>query len=424
MPFLTLEDPNAKIKGSRDPLGIVPIWSYFGRYLVTNLTTPSNSLRGFTTLLLGRYFCERAIEEGLAETEEALNIVLRCEQLAAYAQHIGHGVDSEIRGIERVMQFAQEGKGRVYIQADKRGFILADQKVYGLWGLYSVPARRSKLINEGAVGVTSLTRDFIEKNYIPHLAQHLKPLMQILVKGGTLNLRDQPGYFRALINILGKKLTRGEHSFYGQYLRDAELVETAYPKRQKEFYGLLSKHMGRSERISRQGLNSIAKSVRSKDSVLAGYIEKILLIEALLAPAEALFNYLLMSHGRKLPERAQDLKARWGEQVPNLDYAAFEHLLPEIKNVVGEDLANTIRNCYRALQAGDYKEVLLALLTWNNLVMQQRKGSSWVRVNEAGLIDVHYRGADQSLPTRKELPHLWRNTYFIDSLTTLGRQVA
>ena len=26
MPFLTLEDPNAKIKGSRDALGILPIW--------------------------------------------------------------------------------------------------------------------------------------------------------------------------------------------------------------------------------------------------------------------------------------------------------------------------------------------------------------------------------------------------------------
>ena len=31
-PFLTLEDPNAKIKGSRDPLGVQPIWAAFGRH--------------------------------------------------------------------------------------------------------------------------------------------------------------------------------------------------------------------------------------------------------------------------------------------------------------------------------------------------------------------------------------------------------
>jgi hypothetical protein len=50
VPFLTLEDPNAKIKGSRDPLGVQPIWSAFGRHVVTNLTTQSTSVRGFTVL--------------------------------------------------------------------------------------------------------------------------------------------------------------------------------------------------------------------------------------------------------------------------------------------------------------------------------------------------------------------------------------
>ena len=49
-PFLTLEDPNAKIKGSRDPLGAQPIWAAFGRHVVTNVTAQSTSVRGFTTL--------------------------------------------------------------------------------------------------------------------------------------------------------------------------------------------------------------------------------------------------------------------------------------------------------------------------------------------------------------------------------------
>ena len=44
--FLTLEDPNAKIKGSRDPLGAQPIWASFGRHVVTNLTMQTNSARG------------------------------------------------------------------------------------------------------------------------------------------------------------------------------------------------------------------------------------------------------------------------------------------------------------------------------------------------------------------------------------------
>ena len=102
IPFLTLEDPNAKIKGSRDPLGMVPIWSAFGRHVVTNVTSVSTSVRGFTILLLGRYFSGRLIEEGTAPREEALNIVLRMEQIGSYARHVGHKVEGDIRGIERV----------------------------------------------------------------------------------------------------------------------------------------------------------------------------------------------------------------------------------------------------------------------------------------------------------------------------------
>ena len=63
VPFLTLEDPNAKIKGSRDPLAAQPIWAAFGRHVVTNLTTQSTSVRGFTTLLLGRYFAAELLEK-------------------------------------------------------------------------------------------------------------------------------------------------------------------------------------------------------------------------------------------------------------------------------------------------------------------------------------------------------------------------
>jgi hypothetical protein len=96
MPFLTLEDPNAKIKGSRDPLGIVPVWSSFCRQVVRNLTTQSTSVRGFTTLLLARYLTQRLIDEGEVPAAEALNVFLRMEQIAAYARHVGHGTEARL----------------------------------------------------------------------------------------------------------------------------------------------------------------------------------------------------------------------------------------------------------------------------------------------------------------------------------------
>ena len=62
-PFLTDLDSHAAVKGSRGPLGIQLIWTRLGRYVVGNLTTVSNSVRDFTTLLLGYYFAVLVAEE-------------------------------------------------------------------------------------------------------------------------------------------------------------------------------------------------------------------------------------------------------------------------------------------------------------------------------------------------------------------------
>ena len=153
--FLTLEDPNAKIKGSRDPLGALYIWSALGRQVVSNLTMQTNSVRGFTTLILGRYFVEQAIENSRLSREFALDGFLRFEQMSAYVRHVGHGVDRGILGIERVQSKIVEHDGLVPIGSDYEGLILGDQKVNGLWGLFSVSARASRLIPEGPIGLTS-----------------------------------------------------------------------------------------------------------------------------------------------------------------------------------------------------------------------------------------------------------------------------
>ena len=65
MHFLTAIDPRAAIKGSRDPLGLQPIWTSLGRKLVGNLTTVTTSTRGFTTLILGLYFADELTSAGV-----------------------------------------------------------------------------------------------------------------------------------------------------------------------------------------------------------------------------------------------------------------------------------------------------------------------------------------------------------------------
>ena len=105
IPFLTDIDSRAAIKGSRDPLGVQPIWTKLGRHIVGNLTTVSTSVRDFTTLLLGYYFAERVAESGGSDGD--LAVFLKWEQLAAYARWEIVG-DHSFRGTERTGKNLQE----------------------------------------------------------------------------------------------------------------------------------------------------------------------------------------------------------------------------------------------------------------------------------------------------------------------------
>lgn len=62
VPFLTEIDARAEVKGSRDPLGLVPIWSHFGRRVVGDPTAEpswSRQNRGWLHGCPKRRACKR-----------------------------------------------------------------------------------------------------------------------------------------------------------------------------------------------------------------------------------------------------------------------------------------------------------------------------------------------------------------------------
>ena len=423
MPFLTLEDPNAKIKGSRDPLGVQPIWAAFGRHVVTNLTTQSSSVRGFTTLLLGRYFAAELVDRGMTSREDALDVFLRMEQLSAYVRHVAHGVEGEIRGIERVRKTVDETRGRVPIHAGRRGWILSDQKVYGLWGLYSVSARTSGLIPEGALDVTGDTRAFLKRNYIDRLDGAARPLLRLLAKGGTLETRWKDRVFSALADMLTPAFNKDEVDFYGGRLRDGCNVLGSAPERQGRFRSLLETQTDLDALVGRAELLSLVKAAARVDDELAGRLERIAHLEALLAPAEVLFQHTLARHGQAVEDVATSISGHWGPRAPNLDRAAFADLMPEVRARSNTLIARAMDGCQEALGNGDYAGAIRLLLDWNKAVMETRGAAPWVRLGDRRRLDVRYRGNEPRLPDGDELPELWRNSYFIDALKNVTRQL-
>ena len=423
MPFLTLEDPNAKIKGSRDPLGVQPIWSAFGRHVVTNLTTQSTSIRGFTVLLLGRYFAADLLDRGMANREDALDIFLRMEQVGAYVRHVAHGVKGEIRGIERVQRFTDERHGNVVIAADRRRMILSDQKVYGLWGLYSVPARTSGLIPQDALDVMPAAREFIESHYISRLNGSAGKLRKLLTQGGRLRTNDRDPVFAALTPILDPRFTSDELEFYGTYLRDGHYVPGADAGRQERFRRLLESDTELGELTGRAEILYLAKRARQQDGGLSVSLDRIAHLEAFLAPTAALFQHLLTCHRQQVTNVAEEIRRMWGSNVPNLDRAAFEELLSEIQLTSTDAVGSLMDQVHAALHAGDFETAIDGLLSWNEVVMQIRGGAPWARIGDGRRLDVRYRGTEQLLPAKDELPDLWMNSYFIDALKDVTQQL-
>ena len=422
--FITREDPNAILKGSRDPLGLVPIRTALGRHVISNLNTQSNSARGFTTLILGRYLAQYLIENGDAESEATLDIFLRFEQLSAYARHIGHGVDGEIRGIDRVRANSKQPK-KIPIRTDREGKLLTDQKLYGLWGLFSVPARTSQLIDDQSVGVTESTREFIESNYIPTLNPIMKPLSELLTRDGYLNTSKSDA-FSALRSIFSTDYTGLEQLFYNEYLCDAPNAHPNPVRHQKLFNQLLREYVERDDSLGRESFELLKAQASSRDGALARRLDQILRIEAILSVSSAVFSHLLSCDRAELTKVAAYLSNKWGKSLPNIDTLKNNDLLDEIEAVYteSEDVKEYFDQCQKSLADGQYSDFIEALVRWNLYISARRGGSPWLVFGSDRRLEVRYRGLDTILPSADDLALLWHNGYFVTSLHSITHQLA
>ncbi len=175
-PFLTALDPRRVVEGSRDPLGMQPMWSALGRQLVGNLTTVATSVRGFTTLLLGLEFAGRLVDTRDGDETARVDSFLKFEQLAAYSRYIWQAETQDrvagLRGIRRVSARVYRTPDRLWISNDREGRILGEQKTYGLWGLYSASARDSGLREKVVARLTPAANEHVRDRLGAGLATH------------------------------------------------------------------------------------------------------------------------------------------------------------------------------------------------------------------------------------------------------------
>ena len=426
-PFLTDIDSQAAVKGSRDPLGLQTIWARLGRHVVGNLTTVSTSVRDFTTLVLGYYFAERVANESAGDGD--LAVFLRWEQLAAYARgEINR--DFNFRGVERVKNNLKEG-GRVRLGTDSTAQILSNQKTYGLWGLYSVPARSSGLVEGDPTRLTAAGRDLVEHVYLPIFAKegvrNADAVVARLAKPrADIDLgRTDRRLVEAVAKVLAKRLGSAEREAYRMHLLLGGPQDKTVGGQATLAKAMESTFDEEDWTLSPPRVRHLAKRCRAEGdigSAVADRLERIRTAELLLAPSAALFGLVLNSDGQTIPELARTVRRQWGASVRTIDPDETASLETELRDSTGD--AETGRRWVklaRALGAGEFAAAIALLMEQNAFVMKARAaGGPWVDLS-GGRLRVRFRDENAGeLPDKSELPDFWRHSYFLDSLRTVA----
>lgn len=422
-PFLTNIDTRAEVKGSRDPLGAQAVWTRFGRHVVRNLTTVSTSLRDFTITLLGYHFANELAEDLGAGSE--LATFLKWEQLAGYARFSVLKAGG-FRGVQRVQANLAEKKV-VPISEDRSAQILSNQKIYGLWGLYTSPARESGLLtNEDPPRLSPPAREVVERLYLPRLAGGKRILHLLRDRRARI---EPAGADKTLLQQIAKvlvpELTNAERDLYRTHLLYGGAAATTEERVQTLMATLLRDTASADFKLSPKALADLRQSAREHGDVgelLAKRLARIDTCESVLAPCAHLFGHLLCRDGERVDAVANTLRSTWGDRAPRVDPDAFEALGSELA-LIDADLGRGWVQIARSLATGAYVDTVQLLADQNRQVMKLRgAGAAWLEIRNAKLV-VRFRDEQASLPERSEFATLWRFPYFLDSLRAMTTAV-
>lgn len=416
-PFLTALDDRARVKGSRDPLGLQTIWARFGRHVVGNLTTVTQSLRDFTTLVIGADLAERVVERLGPEAE--LDAFLRWEQIAAYSR-VEVNREEGVRGGRRVARFLEEGKGKVEISAARERQILGNQAMYGVWGMYTATARASGLLEARGFRLSPPGRELVEREYYRRLeagGASIEELETIVARPAcTLAIEGRHRQLvKTVADVLGPRVRAGERDVYHRHLLEGGPGDRT-GGRQAALVRLLER-VPIEEPLSPRLFERLEKRATADgDEVLAQKIARIRACESLLAPMWQLFSLVLAQDGATVSKVAAHMGRAWGP-LGTIDLDAIRGIQGELGEG-GPGVGDRLFGIAEALVAGDHVRVVEGLVAQNAWVMAQRGGAAWVVVENQRL-SVRVDDEPVELVPHDEIAGLWRFPYFFDSLRAL-----
>lgn len=377
MYFLTEQDPDYIIKGSRDPLGFQVLWQSVGRKLIPALSTVSSSIIDFQLLSFATYLKNELRMDEL----QYRKFLLRFEKVMAVVRF---KLDSSksFNGIDKIRKLVNSNADRLIIDDDP---ILVNQRAYGIWGKYNRPFTDSQVENH------SYFKKIQEEKFINN--PELKKLVSDLLKDGEMQVKIKDySRFYDLITIT----TREERKLYREPLLKDNVSNS-----------LLQVLDANPDLSDQQGLYPFISAVKDKtdSQQLAHVLDVIKRTEQILCPLNRIFRHL-------------QTKSIWNKKS-----LTSEQRIIDLQNQIKIDIANLdteIQSLYAILKSPTL-DMVHKLVEKNIEITGRRKTLGWMAWEGDTLQVNHQDGRFEIYDFDHESSY--DNSYFLSSYQSLYNQL-
>lgn len=380
MYFLTKEDPEYSIKGSRDPLGFQVIWQNAGRKLIPNLSTVSNNIVDFQILCLAH-----ALKTELIISDKHFEkFFLAFEQMMAYVR-FQSAPSFGFNGVDKVRKIMNGNLKEVSVSAASKYQLLSNQKSYGIWGKYNSPFSKIGITNKPQFSTIFNTKIKDNQSFYNQVKFIAKKTNEEVSKLALYKLEDW-------VTVIEKPNKEEIELFIELLLNDTC---------DNELLGLVDEDL-----IFERGNlfsfleQSIAKSNNPKFKSILSYIIN---IEKTICPLNRIFRYLQTKSFWKKEDLQNDV---W---------------IKKWRNEIITDGFEEATKSLALLHLGDNYDLVVGLVKRNEFVCTNRNSAAWMQLTDKGIEVNHFDGG---FINENYEPAIHNDfSYFLDSFFSLYKQL-
>lgn len=380
--FFTEKDDSISGTSQRDPLGLQPIWSFYGRQVINHLTTISTNIHGFREVLLCLAICSEVYEN--KGKYSYADLILFLEQLFIYTAISKGKVEGVLGSDNGNEKFIASGSNP---EINPTKTILVREISLGYYGRYKTPLSTMGIIDNRSELQVDITE--IKKLYGEERFDEIRKAFKEFIDSNNKRFntyRAQEALFKAVFG----KFRPGERNFWIKRLHEdngekKELMELCYQQVNNE-----------------SDAKVLFSSLSQKTEV-----EDILRLEPYLRCLEQIFYKAMAS--RKISEIGIDnIKAH---EKSYQDFCQINAL--SATPLFRERIKFLREKCNPANT--DYIE---NVIRYHELVCKQKKSSVWVEMDTEGRLQPFVNTNDVDIDIS-----VWGRDYYLSSLKSIKSEI-